>query len=155
MKLAIAVVLLMLATSASDSEPFAVECHGSAIARGNETGSDYERTSELGRQVYVFHPRKEEISRALFPRQEFEPVCGIAGDTRFVSISPGLLQARSYNGFAATPHNTCEFRLDRMTGEGFHKLRMEWVDGRYHEFDWNFRCEATEVPVFDLGKRRF
>lgn len=29
------------------------------------------------------------------------------------------------------------------------------ANGRFHEMLWEFTCEKTEIPVFDLSRRRF
>ena len=144
------------ATPPSQSDlTFAVECSGSANSTSNMSGPQVEKTSDLGKQVYVFDQKSNKIFRALIPRQQLDPVCGIPGDESFVSMSPGLLLADSHNAFGSEPYNTCSFEVSRLTGQGHQTLRMEWKGGRFHEFKWMMTCVKTKVPVFDLTKRRF
>jgi hypothetical protein len=147
---------LAMANSAVQlEEPFAVECTGISTSTGNTSGRDREVKHDLGKQVYVLDQQKQTVSRALEPRQEFDPVCNIKGDMAFVSFSPGLISADSNSPFESDPYSTCKFELNRMTGKGSQTLRMEWKGGRFHELKWEFDCAKTAIPVFDLSKRKF
>ena len=136
-------------------DAFAVECVGTSKSRSTLSGRLVENSDDLGKQVYVVDPVKEAVYRALFPRQEFDPVCAGKGQIPFGSVSPGLILAKSEDPYGSDPFSTCDFELDRMTGKGTQSLNMEWSDGRYIKLEWTFDCEKTEVPIFDPTKRKF
>lgn len=136
-------------------DAFAVECVGHSTSRSTLSGRLVENSDDLGKQVYVIEPKSKAVFRALFPRQEFDPVCAGKGQITFGSISPGLILAKAEDPSGADPFWTCEFELDRMTGKGTQNLKMEASDGRYLNVKWTFDCEKTEVPIFDPAKRKF
>ena len=154
MKLASLIGLLLLSAQTNAEPRFAVACTGSARSYGNSLGKMHDKTSALQRQVFVIDPAANDITRALEPRQEFDPICVSKSPEAFRSVSPGLIQARSEET-KGTSIASCEFRLDRMSGKGTYILRMDWPDGRYESFDWDMVCAKSEIPVFDLSKRKF
>ncbi|MFZ5747648.1 MAG: hypothetical protein ACOY45_08295 [Pseudomonadota bacterium] len=136
-----------------DDGRFAIACTGTTHTRHTMDGTEHVASGELPRQIYVIAPAANDVQRALVPRKEFEPVCSTEGGMRFVSIAPGLVTASSDQG--GEPSWTCKFEVDRMTGKGSSLLRGDWANGRFHEMLWEFTCEKTEIPVFDLSRRRF
>ncbi|MBX3593857.1 hypothetical protein [Sphingomonas sp.] len=153
MTLGWASITLLAAGIASGAEgPVAIACIGAATAK-SDGGSV--RKGALQQQVFVFDASTETVRRAMMPRQEFEPVCGSEKGLRFVSISPGLVTVSSDDAPDGDPLWTCTFKADRMAGTARYILRGEWKDGRYHEIAWDMQCRKTEVPVFDLAKRKF
>lgn len=154
MKFASLVSLVALYPQVAKEARFAVSCTGSARSHGNVAGSMRDNTQPLLRQVFVIDPAANTITRALEPRKEFDPVCASKNPDGFVSISAGLIQARSET-VGADPVWRCEFELDRMSGRGEYMLRSDWSDGRYQSFEWNMVCAKSDIPVFDLTKRKF
>lgn len=153
MKLTSVLMLALTATTVSDQEgPVAIACVGTSTATRD---SGRVNRDNLPQQVFVFDALTQSVSRALEPRQEFEQVCGSRKGLRFVSISPGLVIARSDDPSDTDPMWTCKFEADRMAGTASYSLRGEWQDGRFHEISWDMKCRKAEVPVFDLSKRKF
>ncbi len=155
MKGLVSLLALSAAGPIFTQDAFAVECVGTATSRSTLSGRLVENRDDLGEQVYVVDPNKEAVYRALFPRQEFEPVCAGEGQIAFGSVSPGLILSKSEDADGADPFSTCEFELDRMTGKGTKSLNMEWSNGRFLKLEWTFDCEKADIPIFDPTKRKF
>jgi len=152
-KLALILTASLATGSMPDREgPVAIACVGTSTATSD---SGRGKSDDIPQQVFVFDAATESVRRALEPRQEFEEVCGSTKGLRFVSISPGLVTASSEDPSDSNPLWTCKFEVDRMAGEATYSLRGEWKGGRFHEFVWEMTCRKTEVPVFDLSKRKF
>ncbi|MCA1749312.1 MAG: hypothetical protein LC634_07190 [Sphingomonadales bacterium] len=149
------VAVAALPTQAIAADRFAIACLGTAQVIDTVTESRIVRNYDVPRQTYVVDEEAETVKRALLPRQEFEDVCSDDQGSSYVSLSPGLIQANSRGAFDEIPFPTCEFRVDRMSGEAEYQLRLDFFDGRSHEFTWSMTCEPTKIPTFDLREQRF
>lgn len=148
-----AIIAFFSTQDAMAESRFAFQCVGTALTKVDR--GDVGEKKVLTRQIYVVDPKANLITRALFPRREFDPVCESKSEIGSVSISTGLITARSADPLQTDPMWTCEFEVDRASGKGRHLIRAEWTNGGLFEMDWDMKCEKATIPVFAPSKLKF
>jgi hypothetical protein len=146
--------LSMPACASPISDDFAIKCVGTAKSSDKYVRNGEVRTTNLGEQVYVIRVKERVVYRALFPRQEFDPVCGSGGKDSPAYISPGLItlsDTESEDGFTTT----CSMEIDRKSGNAKHVLKLEKLNGWFNQQEWDMTCMPTDIPVFDTSGNKF
>ena len=154
MKLDATIPIALLATTGGTpvEAPFAIACEGSARFFHSSTNAP---STPTGLQVFVIDIANRKITRALEPRQEFDPICGADGVSGKADISPGIVNAWSFKRGESGDTETCSFEVDRKSGKAKYELNLEYPSGAFDRFDWQMTCVPTRIPVFDTSGNKF
>jgi hypothetical protein len=149
-KILIIAALAVAGAAEPATQPFAIQCTGTARFTSDVSGERRTRNYDVPRQVYVIDEARQRVQRAMEPRQEFEDVCGRGAIVDSRDFSPGLINVRTESAGAM-----CDFSVNRVTGEAEFFSVQELPGGRFGEMEWNMTCSPTEIPLFDRSRNRF
>jgi hypothetical protein len=128
---------------------FAISCEGDATFESVNAGRSSSSTDPSGRQVFVIDESQHVVFRALFPRQEYDPICGASE----AHISPGRITIFSVERDDRSS-TICELSIDRQAGTAEYILNIDFENGRAQNMKWTMDCERTEIPIFDTSRNK-
>jgi len=149
-KILIIASLTLAGAAEPATQPFAIQCTGTARFTNDVSGERRTRNYDVPRQVYVIDEANQRVQRAMEPRQQFEDVCGRGDIVDSRSFSPGLINVRTESAGWM-----CDFTVRRATGEAEFFMFQHLPGGRFNEMKLDMTCSPTEIPVFDPSRNRF
>ena len=147
-----AAVALLLTAAHSPTGRFAIVCEGTAEFVHSGLAP---KSLPTGKQVYVIDTKMRQLTRALEPRQEFDPICGADGVKSKAFISPGMITVSHFNRSGDGTTEACSFVLDRKNGHATYESSLESPNGRVDSFKWDMNCKRTKIPVFNTDGNKF